>query len=289
MTAAIAAAGCERALLVAPTSSSLVLTASASAVPLNGKLAITATLTDATGKPVADGTLVRFTSTLGTLEPVEAYIGNGRATTSFVAGPVSGIASIVASSGGVQSSPIQIRVGSVPARIVLATTASTSTSVTIVATVLDSSGVAISGIPVTFTTTAGTLASSTVNSNSVGQAVNTLYGATDAVVTAEAAGVTASMAVRFAGGGTLSVNIGINPTSPQRRQIVTFTANVTNLAGSPVPIQRYEWDFGGGYVVITTGNTTTRSFDVEGIYTLTLRVYALDGSAGLSQIQFYVD
>ena len=78
VAAIIAAAGCEQALQVAPTSSVLVLSAAANNVPLNGILPLTATVTDPTGKPVAQGTLVSFSSTLGVMDPIAARVSNGR-------------------------------------------------------------------------------------------------------------------------------------------------------------------------------------------------------------------
>ena len=290
VAAIIAAAGCEQALQVAPTSSVLVLSAAVNNVPLNGILPLTATVTDPTGKPVAEGTLVSFSSTLGVLDPIEARVSNGRASTRLLAGSISGLATVRAASGGIISTALDIRVGPVPARIVIASSITVNNGANLVATVFDSNGVAVVGAPVTFTTTAGTLSSVLATTDALGQAFTTLFGIGDSVVTAESVGIKTSLAVRFGSiGGSLTVNIGMSNTTPIRHQTIVFTANVTGLGGLTVPIQRYEWDFGGGVVVTSTGNTTSRTYDFEGTYGLTLRVYGIDGSVGLSSIQFYVD
>ena len=59
--------------------------------------------------------------------------------------------------------------------------------------------------------------------------------------------------------------------------------------GAPVFVERYEWDFGDGQVFVTTGNTVSKAYDVEGKYGLTVRVYGVGGAVGLSRIEFFVD
>jgi len=286
--AALSAGACERALQVAPSASVLVLSAPVTALPLNGTLNVTATLTDGAGAPVADGTLVTFAASLGTVNPSEARISNGRATVTYNAGATSGLATVSASSGGVSSNVLSVRVGPVPASILI--NASTSgTTATIMASVYDASGRAIAGTPVSFTTTAGTLSTSTVNTDAFGQATNTLFGTTDAIVTATAGGYSASVAVRFTFNGALSVNLTINPASPKRRDNVVFTATVGGFNNQPVFVQRYEWLFSDGVVVTTTGNQTVRAFLAEGNYSVTVRVTTIDGIVGLSRIEFHVD
>lgn len=285
----VAAAGCERALQVAPTSSVLMLTAPGSAIGLNGTLTITATLTDSSGAPVADGTLVTFSSNLGTFNPIEARVGNGRATTTLVAGATSGIATIRAASGGVTSNSLTVRIGSVPERIVLSATPFGGNSATIVATVFDTAGKAVAGAPVTFSTSSGTLASSVVMTDGLGQATNTLFGTFDAVVTAESSGMRASVVVRSNAGTFLSVNLGLAPANPVRFQNVVFTATTTTPGNVTVFIQRYEWQFSDGVVVTTTGNQTARAFQTEGVFSVIVRVYTLDGAVGISRAEFFVD
>ncbi|MCX6553344.1 MAG: hypothetical protein NTY02_20450 [Acidobacteria bacterium] len=287
--AALGVAGCEQALQMAPSNSTISLSASSTAVPLNGSLTITVTVTDGTGKAVNDGTLVNFSTTLGTLDPTSAQVVNGRATVHLLAGSVSGLATITATSGGVSAGALSVRIGPVPTRIVLAASATGGGAVSILATVFDSAGIAMAGVPVNFTTSAGTLASTVAYADALGQAFTTLYTTTDAIVTAESSGVRTTIAVRPGGTGTLTINIGMNPAAPVRNQNITFTATVTVPGTSAPLIDHYEWDWGGGYVIVTTGNVVTRAFEVEGRYGVTVKVYGFDGSVGVSRIEFYVD
>lgn len=294
--AAVAATGCEQALQLAPTSSVLVLSAPTTSVPLNGTLTVTATLTDSKGAPVENGTMVTFTSTLGNLSPNEVLVGNGRATTTLMAGATSGTATITARSGAIASNSLAVRVGTgtgtgttnVPGRIMLSVSTGV-TSATVVATVFDTMGNAMAGVPVTFTTTSGALGNSVLTTDQLGQAVTTVFGTVDAVVTADVSGIRSSAAVRLGGPATVSVNITFTPTAPVRRQNIVFTAAVTAGGSSPILAQRYEWQFSDGQYITTTGNQTVRAFEAEGVFWVSVRVYTLDGGIGSSRIEFYVD
>jgi hypothetical protein len=281
--------GCEQALLVAPASSILALSSTATGVDLNGVIQLTATLTNSGGKAVEDGTIVTFASTLGSVDPVEARTSNGRAMTQLLAGAVSGTASVTATSGSVASNALTLRVGQVPSRITLTATLGSLGSSTIIATVLDSRGLALAGVPVTFTTTAGTFGSTTVHTDAAGQATTAFYCQTEATVTAASQGVQSTIVVRPGGFGTVAVNIGISPSAPSRRQTVTFTATATATCATGPCIARYEWEWSDGYALTTTGNTTTRTFEVFGNYAVTVRAIGTDGALGTSRAEFFVN
>jgi hypothetical protein len=288
--AAFGAAGCEQAVQTAPTSSVLTITANGAGVDLNGAVPIVATLVTQAGKAVTDGTLVAFTTTLGRMEPPEARVTNGRATVQLLGGAVSGIATVSATSGGVLSNSLEVRVGAVPTRVALNATIGSYGTSTLVATVYDARGVALPGVPVTFTTTAGSLASAIVYSDAQGQATTTIYCQSEATVTATASGVQSNIIVRPGGFGALAVNIAVNPSTPTRRQTVTFTASTTATCGTTgTCIARYEWEWSDGYLLTTTGNTTSRTFEVFGNYAVICRAYGIDGSVGSSRVEFFVN
>lgn len=288
LAAMAATGGCEQALQVAPSSSVLVLTAPTAAVGLNTPVTITATLTDSAGKAVADGTLVTFSSSLGQLHPIDARSANGRATTVLNTGNSSGLATVTAVSGGASSNALTVRVGTLPSRITISVSTSGSVA-TIVATVLDTANAPVPGAPVTFTASSGTLGYPALTTDQFGRATTTLFGTYEAVVTADSLGMRASAAVSLTPTGTLSVNVTMAPTSPRRRDNITFTAAATVSGGAPMFVQRYEWQFSDGLFVTTTGNQTSRSFESEGVFWVTVRVFTSDGSVGMSRFEFYVD
>src|SRR5688572_4221317 len=93
-------AGCDRAQLLAPTQSTIFVSAGTRVLPPNGSTEITAVVTEQAGTPVQNGTTVRFTTNLGRLDPVEAQTRNGVAVTTFFAANSSGLATVRALSGG---------------------------------------------------------------------------------------------------------------------------------------------------------------------------------------------
>ena len=193
---------CDSVPLLAPTNSSVTIDAQSRVVPTGGTTEVSATVFESSGTPVHNGTLVRFTTTLGRMDPVEAQTRNGIATTTFIAGEDSGIAEVRATSGaagGSTTTPpststppgtttpttsgsnvVQIAVGAgaVDTVTVSANPSSVSTTgggtVTVTATVLGTGGRLLSGIPVNFTANRGTLSSTSAVSNGQGQAQVTL-------------------------------------------------------------------------------------------------------------------
>src|SRR6266550_1633040 len=94
-------AACQRVPLLAPSGSSITLTASTTALSANGTTPIIAQVIEAAGTPPHSGTHVTFTTTLGRIEPSEASTDiNGRVTATFIAGGSNGTATISALSGG---------------------------------------------------------------------------------------------------------------------------------------------------------------------------------------------
>src|SRR5260221_11849347 len=106
---------CEKVPLLAPSGSTLTLTASATALPLNGSTQLVVQVIEPSGTPPHSGTSVTFTTTLGTVEPADASTDSaGRVIVTFKAGTTNGTATISAISGGVSASgnnAVKIAVG----------------------------------------------------------------------------------------------------------------------------------------------------------------------------------
>src|SRR5262245_47292580 len=92
---------CEKSPLLAPTGSTIVLTAPNTALPTNATLPLIAQVLESTGQPPHSGTRVSFTTTLGTIEPGTSSTDvNGQVKVMFRSGGGSGTATITAFSGG---------------------------------------------------------------------------------------------------------------------------------------------------------------------------------------------
>ena len=90
---------CDSSPLVAPLASTISVTSSASALTPGGVAEIEAYVIEEAGTPVQDGTVVRFSATLGSVDPRESRTTGGVARTTFIAGPTAGTAKVTALSG----------------------------------------------------------------------------------------------------------------------------------------------------------------------------------------------
>jgi PKD repeat protein len=295
---ALVTSACEKVPLLAPSGSTITLTASANALPLNGSTDIIAQVIESSGTPPHSGTHISFTTNLGSIQPSEAETDiSGKVTVKYSAGTGSGTATITAISGGVSASgtnAIKIAIGAAEAGSVgvsasPGTVAASGGTSTISARVLDSNGNLLPGVPVTFSTDNGTLSATVANTDTTGTATVQLTTNKTAKVTATT-GVTSpatgtGTTATAAPSGTVTVNVNAvstitvgtaSPASPFVGQPVTFPLTYAqNANGSPVA--RVVVDFGDGSQPETINgqpSAITHAYNAVGSYTV--RVTAFD-------------
>ena len=303
---ALVVSGCDTAPLLAPTQSTLSLVAAAQRAPLNSEVEILATVQENSGTPVQNGTLVTFTTTLGTLQPRQATTVGGTARTILQTGTVSGTATINASSGNARTSGggtagsgttttttpvtnVQILIGAAAAsRIsVVARPGAVSSSggtAEIIAAVVDDAGNPVTGVPVNFSTDQGTLSASSVTTDRNGEARTTLSTNRESIVTARVgaggADRTATVTVRVNTAPTLAIGT-VTPASPTVGQSISFT--VTPAANTTLDASV---DFGDGTSQnlgrINAQQTVTHTYTSAGTYTI--RVTGRDANTGESVV-----
>jgi hypothetical protein len=100
--AVAAFAACDRDPLLAPVASTISITAKTTTLRPGESTELTAIVIEEAGTPVHDGTLVRFSATLGSVEPEQAKTDDGIARATFTAGSALGTARIVAISGAAE-------------------------------------------------------------------------------------------------------------------------------------------------------------------------------------------
>ncbi|MGE3509664.1 MAG: PKD domain-containing protein [Vicinamibacterales bacterium] len=242
----LVASACEKAPLLAPSGSSITLTTATNTLSANGSATIVAQVLEAAGTPPHSGTRVTFMTTLGTIDPAEASTdANGRATVTFRSNGANGVAEISAASGGATTSGsssggtggdaatsrnLTIWIGTAATgRVVISANPAILPTVggttSVVANVLDRNGNALVSAPVTFTTTAGTLSASVVNTDASGNASVLL-------TTTQAATVTATVGVASSQGGSTSGGTSGGTTNTGNSNL---TASVTvPLTSAPV-------------------------------------------------------
>jgi hypothetical protein len=145
-----------QAILTAPVDSTLNLTANPTFVEANGGVSVvSAFVVEKIGTPVADGTVVQFFTTLGTIEE-QGKTNDGVARVNFVSDSRSGTATITAFSGSVTSAePVTIDVGGArPVRVAVSADPqrlTNSRTSQITASVFDTNGNPVPNIGVIFT------------------------------------------------------------------------------------------------------------------------------------------
>ena len=271
---------------------SITLTTSAASVLMGNPATITATVRDSSGQPVADGTSVSFTTTLGSLNPVSRTTAGGTATTTFTSNDI-GEATITARAGTATGTITVNVTADIEYMSITTSKASIKTdnndTATITATLLDDNRVPVEGAPVTFSTTAGQISSADAVTDENGEATvlfkSGAYDKTNqvATITAEAPpNQRASVPVQLTG---TKITLTIANTSLQGApgaSATTLTVTVQDgggiaIFGQPVTISQT----GAGASVVfqtvstvngavTTGASVTNSTDVTGKFTVTV-------------------
>jgi adhesin/invasin len=291
---------CQKVPLLAPSGSTITLTVTATALPVNGTTQIVAQVLEAGGTPPQDGTLIVFTTSMGSVQPPEAQTKGGRVTVTFNAGTSNGTATITASSGGASAS------GASAARIAIGTAAVGSVrmsanptllpalggSSTITAVVIDINGNPLSSAPISFSTTAGVLDQATISTDQNGAATAILRTTIAATVTAAvgaqagstttptppANGTPAPPASTGTASGTVTVNVAGSPTltitvpatPPSAGLPASFTFAVTAPATNGSAIRNVTVDWGDGQTqdlgVVTGSTSVSHTYRTEGSF-----------------------
>jgi len=294
--------GCEKMPLLAPTGTVITLITTSTTVPLNGEIEIIATLieqgvaqtpgtgtgtntgttsTPGAGTPVHNGTLVTFTSTIGRVEPREARTENGQVRVRFIAGGQSGTARITAYSGGASATLDNLLVGTAAAaRVTVTATQQTLGSAggttEVQARVQTEGGNPVPGVPVTFTTNAGTVNPTSAITDENGIARTNLTTTTQAVVTARAGAQTGEVTVGVTASLGLGLTVSPNPTSAGVPTVFTINTAANGMARDAVI------NFGDGRqqsLGNVSGTTTvTHVYNSSGTYTATVSANDAGGS-----------
>jgi adhesin/invasin len=294
-------AACDKVPLLAPTGSVITLIPASTTVANNSQVQIIATViehggssggsgggnttTPSTGgTPVQNGTVVTFTTTMGRIEPADARTHNGQVTVTLFTDGASGNPKITAYSGGASTTNTDIKIGAAAVKTITlaaspATIGSTGGSTTITAVVVNESGGAMPGVPVTFTTDNGTLSPATATSDASGNATTTLTTTKTAKVSASAGATTATPLVVTVSATSLS-GFSATPESPVVGQAVVFTVKPNTNAN----LQNVHVDFGDGRSAdlgpISDTGTAKNAYCAPGNYRATATATDAAGGSG---------
>lgn len=281
LAASLAASSCDKVPLLAPTNSSIRLISSLSVLPTNGSTDLTAVVIESAGTPVQNGTVVTFTSSLGTVEPREARTSNGQVTVRYNSGSQSGTAKIGAFSGGSKSDDLEILVGAAAAGAISvranpAQVPTTGGTAEIVATVVDTGGNPLRGAPVTFSTDFGQLSQASSISDAAGEARTQLTTVVKSKVTARVGGgtsapsATVDVDARSAPAVVIAVNGTTNFAEVGIPAVITLEPPSTTTANA---IRELILNLGDGTVrnlgALLVKTTVTHTYNRTGSYTVT--------------------
>jgi len=311
---AVATTACDKSQLLAPTNSTISVSAATRTLPLGGSTEIQAFVIEQAGTPVQNGTTVRFVTSLGRIDPVEAQTHNGVATTTFFAGDVSGVAEVKAISGGAGAgtstsgstgtgttaptatagNAVQIVIGAaavdtVTVRTNPAVVSANGGTVAVIASVLGTGGRPVSGVTVTFSANRGTLSSSSAVSDANGDATVQLTTNADTQVTASAGGKTSAAATITAQPGP-----GVTLTCTSATSGTCATLNVGDVAvftaarsANSSNIRSATLDFGDG-TAIDLGNmsgsvSASHQYSQAGSFSVTLTATDVNGETSTAR------
>jgi chitodextrinase len=264
-------AGCKQVDFTAPGGSTIHLVAQPSTVDKHEVSTLTVTGIRDNGAPLPDGTVVRFTvgDNLGDVTPNPVELKDGVAVARFVAGNLTGDATITAFSGDA-SADVTITVAKREASSIILTADPSSLpigggTVKLRAFVFDEDGNPVTGVKVFFQTDKGTLASHglPVVTDSSGLAKDTLNTTETAQVTATTSNsVTADITINVAEGQAPTCSFSVTPsTSVAIGDQVLFLDTSSDLDGT---IATSTWDFGDGGTA--QGASATHTYNEAGTF-----------------------
>ena len=278
---------CDKVPLTSPTGSTINITVDQTTLPIGGQATVRAVVSESSGQPVHNGTEVNFIASLGSFNPPSVETVNGVATSTFIAGTISGTTKINAYSGGAStgsgnssSGGIEVKIGTAGTERVAVRTEPTNVpvsggTVVVVAGIYDASGNAIRNTPVSFSADFGTLSAANAATDGNGEARVSLTTNRTTKITVTAGSKTgdytlsalAPPTVTLSCGTTNAGNVGV-PVS------CTITPTVSGNTTSSTPIQN---------VTITWGdNTGEQPLGTVNGATVVAHTYT---SAGVYQLQ----
>lgn len=290
---------CDRVPLTSPTGSTISLSVDRNVLPLGGETAVRAVVTESAGTPVHNGTEVTFQTTVGGFNPPTARTVNGVATTTFLAGSISGTAQIHAFSGGARtgsgnssSGGVTVKIGAAAAAGTISMSATPSSvsqsggTVTISALVFDEASNPLPGVNVQFVASTGQLSATTATTDSSGIARTTLSTTQTATVSAIAGAAKGEVRVEASAAPTVTVAAPDSGTAGVPLAFsVTFSGGGGGGNVSPRQIASLRVDFGDATSETRFNVTGTASFThtyhQAGGYTITATAVDVAGNTGI--------
>ncbi|RJR19119.1 MAG: hypothetical protein C4582_10810, partial [Desulfobacteraceae bacterium] len=235
--------------LITPTVGSVTVTTGSSSIIANGTSGtpVIATVIDGVGNPIADGTVVSFTATSGTLSSATATTSLGEARVTLFSSTNVGPSTVTATAGGFSgTATVQFIPGAASAMALTATpnnlTADGKSTSVIRAQLTDAQGNAVAdGEVISFSITSGSGFLSAPGAETSGGVATVTYTASATAgsviiraVSTNGTSATASITLIQATVGSISVSIGAESLVADGTSQALVTATVKDTAGNPI-------------------------------------------------------
>ncbi|HXO22401.1 MAG TPA: PKD domain-containing protein [Thermoanaerobaculia bacterium] len=283
--------GCDKATPVAPSGSTIAISANPAVITSTGTSAITAIARKANGTPVNPGTQIQLATTLGTIDAVVATDSSGVAHATLHATGRAGTAKVTAISGAIaMPAEVDVMIGIGAGSITLQATPSsvpqTGGKIQLVALVRDDQGQPLAGASINFSSQIGTLTSGGAfkQTDSNGSASDTLKVSSADISTLAANTFTVTAQVAGSTGMLMSQTFMVNIAKPP---VASFTFVPTKLTvvftdtSVPRPTS-WLWTFGDGSQ--NTSQNPVHTYAAAGSYAVTLTATNSLGSTSSSQV-----
>jgi len=268
-----------------PTNLSLI--AAPSTLPVDDLSTLTADVTDQFGNPVADGVVVSFTTSFGTLSDNSATTVNGAAT-AMLSSTLPGTAVVTATLGSLSAAALVTFTPGAPANLALVAAPSTlqvGHLSALTATVTDQFGNPVAdGTPVSFSTNLGVATPAVaVTVNGVATAVLSSTVAGLATVTATVSSLSTTALVTFTHGPAAQLSLTATPALIFSNGISqsTVVATVRDAFGNPVPGASVQFLATSGQLGLMSGTSGANgqvTTTVSSLMPAAANIFALHGS-----------
>ena len=286
---ALGLVSCDTGSPIAPEGSQLSVSAAPTRITLNGTSQIRVVARKPNGTPLNPGTIILFTTSIGTIPASVPLDEAGEALTLLTGNGQFGIATVTASTGSTEGVSVDVQVGLPAASLSLQATPSSvgelGGGLSLLALVRDDQGQPLAEAKVNFSSEIGSLASggALVETDSNGTAVDDLTVSEADIDSIRGDTFTVEVEVGSGTGSLLSANETIFvrrlPDAAFSFGINTLTVVFTDTSlGNPT---RWNWNFGDGNT--SELQNPAHTYAGADTYQVTLRVTNSQGSDELSQ------
>ncbi len=270
-------AACDKTSPVAPSGTLITISANPDRIPSDGSAEIRVVALRPNGTPVSRGTLIRLTTTLGTIPPSVGVDERGEALAMLQAAGQFGVATVSANTGGSETATIDVQLGLSPASVTVQVTPNsvpeTGGEADLLAIVRDDRGQPLEKAEVNFRTEIGTLDSggTLISTGADGTASDRLVVTAGDLDTVSGDSFEVGVDVGSGGGQLVTTNVSV---AIQRLPRADFTFNTRNLLvafedTTDGRTTSWLWTFGDGNT--STRQNPTHTYDEPGTYAVTFR------------------